>query len=169
MEIWADIDSSYSVSNYGNVKSKARLVTTPYRNSQRVKVWKERLLTLVPTVDGYLRVKLHNKYVSVSHLVATAFIPNPNNFTTVHHKDHDTTNNVVENLEWVNDEEHITMHSNEKQKLVYQYTLNDELVKVWSSTQECGRNGFSQAHVSSCCRGERKTHKSFKWSYKMLI
>ncbi len=50
-------------------------------------------------------------------------------------------------------------------KKVYQYTLDGKLVKVWDSTCECGRNGFSQGHIGACCRGERKTHKGYKWSY----
>jgi len=50
-------------------------------------------------------------------------------------------------------------------KKVYQYTLDGKLVKVWDSTCECGRNGFSQGHIGACCRGERKTHKGYIWSY----
>ena len=33
-------------------------------------------------------------------LVAMAFIPNPNNYDTINHKDFNTQNNCVENLEW---------------------------------------------------------------------
>lgn len=50
-------------------------------------------------------------------------------------------------------------------KQVYQYSLDGELVKVWESTQEVGRNGFDQAHISSCCNGIRKTSGGYKWSY----
>ena len=58
------------------------------------------------------------------------------------------------------------LHSVERSKQVYQYTLSGELVKVWNSTMECGRNGYHQGHVTSCCRGELKTHKGYKWSYE---
>lgn len=36
----------------------------------------------------------------IHRLVAEAFIPNPNGYTEINHKDEDKTNNVVSNLEW---------------------------------------------------------------------
>lgn len=53
-------------------------------------------------------------------------------------------------------------------KQVYQYTLDGELVRIWKSTLECASNGFNQSHVASCCRGDEKKHKGFKWSYVPL-
>ena len=50
-------------------------------------------------------------------------------------------------------------------KQVVQYTLAGELVKIWCSARECGRNGFNQGNVAACCRGELKKHKGFKWKY----
>ncbi len=52
-------------------------------------------------VDGKL------KQYSTHRLVAEAFIPNPNNFQVVNHKDGDRTNNNVENLEWCSQEDNI--------------------------------------------------------------
>lgn len=48
---------------------------------------------------------------------------------------------------------------------VAQMSLDGKLIKVWPSTNECGRNGFDQRNVSRCCRGVYKTHKGFKWQY----
>ena len=63
-------------------------------------------------------------------------------------------------------ESHKGVYNNPKNsKQVAQYTLDGELVKIWLSANECGRNGFNQAHVADCCRGERKTHKGFIWRY----
>jgi len=65
----------------------------------------------------------------------------------------------------------IPMSEEQKLKLsktVYQYTLNDKLVKEWKSAQECGRNGFTQSSVTQCCNNKLKTHKGYKWSYKPL-
>lgn len=54
-------------------------------------------------------------------------------------------------------------------KKVYQYTLDGKLVKVWDSTMECGKNGFHQGNVASCCRNEylvkKNVYKGFIWSY----
>lgn len=50
-------------------------------------------------------------------------------------------------------------------KQVYQYTKEGELVKVWESTAECGRNGYNQGNVVSCCNGNLKTYKGYVWSY----
>lgn len=55
---------------------------------------------------GYCHVKLstHNKAAQkkVHRLVAEAFIPNPNNYDCINHKDENPLNNNVENLEWCN-------------------------------------------------------------------
>ena len=40
-----------------------------------------------------------------------------------------------------------------------------ELIMVFPSTSECGRQGFNQSTVAACCRGERKTHKGYSWKY----
>ena len=56
----------------------------------------------------------------------------------------------------------------ERSKQVYQYTLARELVKIWDSTAECGRNGYHQGTVSDCCNGRVNTHKGFIWSYNPI-
>lgn len=80
----------------------------------------------------------------------------------INHKDENKENNCVENLEWCNGKYNQTYSNG---KAVYQCTPDGELVKVWPSTRECGRNGFNASHVAECCRGEHKTHKGFRWSY----
>lgn len=67
-----------------------------------------KLIKLRPklTLQGYLvhilRDSNHKQSTSRVHrLVAIAFIPNPNNYSQVHHIDEDKTNNSVDNLMWV--------------------------------------------------------------------
>ena len=57
--------------------------------------------------DGYLRVKVDDKYVYVHKLVAETFIcPRPQGLE-INHKDGNKTNNHVSNLEWVTRSENI--------------------------------------------------------------
>ena len=59
--------------------------------------------------DGYERVVLTKdgirKTYLVHRLVATAFIPNPENKTTINHIDGNKRNNNVSNLEWATEKE----------------------------------------------------------------
>lgn len=47
--------------------------------------------------DGSIRVS----GIPVHKLVATKYLPNPDNATTIKHKDGDKSNNAVNNLEWI--------------------------------------------------------------------
>ena len=153
----------YQVSNYGRVKS------LNYRHTG-----KERLLKPMIHTKGYFLVWLcnkQNKLYSIHRLVAEAFIPNPYNLPQVNHKDEDKTNNHVDNLEWCSLLYNIRYGTGLKRKItnrckkVYQYTLDGELVKEWESISECSINGFDLGAVFSCCKGERKTHKGYIWSF----
>ena len=62
----------------------------------------------------------------VHRLVAEAFIPNPNHFPIVTHKDNDKKNNCVENLKWG------TIQENTKQAHTDGLLVND---KAWNDSQ----------------------------------
>lgn len=55
-----------------------------------------------------------------------------------------------------------------KTKKVYQYDKDYNLINIWNSSSEAGRNGFDQRHISSCCNGKLKTHKGYIWSYSEI-
>lgn len=120
---------------------------------------------------GYKRVQYNEKRYLIHRLVAETFLDNPNNYSTVDHIDRNKENNNVENLRWadmsvqIQNRDTSKFKNNAKSKPVSQYTLDGKFVREWPSTHECGRNGFNQGHVSSCCNGKRKQYKDFKWKY----
>lgn len=63
-------------------------------------------------VNGYYRVEIcingKRSPHFVHRLVATAFIPNPNNYPLINHKDGNRLNNNVSNLEWCTASQNIT-------------------------------------------------------------
>ena len=51
-------------------------------------------------------------------------------------------------------------------KVVAQYTLNNELVKVWKSPIEAEREeGFNRTNISKVALGKQKVHKGYIWKY----
>lgn len=101
-EVWKDIEGYegyYQVSNLGRVKGIK--IINQYK--------KERLLSqyLNNKGRGYYKVWLYKdkkrKMHYVHRLVAKAFLPNPNNYPDINHKDENSRNNQVDNLEWCNE------------------------------------------------------------------
>ena len=170
-EIWKPIkgyEGLYQVSNFGRVKS--------------LKFGKEKILKQsIDKKTGYLHVVLCKneilKTYYVHRLVAEAFIDNSDNLPQVNHKDENPQNNIYINLEWCdrkyncnygtrNERISEKMTNGKLSKPVLQYTLDGELVKEWSSTHECCRNGYNRGNVWACCLGRLKTYKGFIWKYK---
>ena len=152
-----------------------------YQVTENGDVWsvrRNRFLKPYKNQLGYLRVVLSKngilKRYSVHRLVAEAFLDNPDNLPCVNHKDENKLNNNVDNLEWCTIRYNNCYNDGQikrarfKRKKVYQYDLNGNLIKEWISVNDAGRNGYNQGHVAACCRGERKTHKGFIWSYEKL-
>ena len=166
-EIWKTVvydgevyEGFYQVSNLG------KILSLNYKNTGKAE-----LMNPSKDKDGYFQVHLRkngeSKMCKVHRLVAEAFIPNPENKPTVDHIDRNKLNNFVGNLRWAD----IELQNNNRDlstisKPVLQYTLDGEFIREWESTQECGRNGFNQSLVAACCRGERKSHKGFRFMYK---
>lgn len=88
-ERWKNIEGyNYQVSSKGRIRNKAtKAIKKSFINER-----------------GYVIVSLYKekrlKTFRVHRLVAQAFIPNPNNYEEINHRDEDKTNNASSNLEW---------------------------------------------------------------------
>lgn len=102
----------YSISNYGRVLSRARVINTS-TYSTRI----PNKILVGGKIDGYKSVSLSKdnkqKTFLVHRLVCLAFLPNPDNKDLVNHKDSNRDNNNLSNLEWVTQREN-TCHSEQK-------------------------------------------------------
>lgn len=152
--------SNYEVNQFGEIRHK-----------QRKKVLKPR-----SNKGGYLYVNFKingkNKNFAVHRIVANAFIPNPNGYAEVNHKDYDKTNNCVENLEWVDssqNKQHAYLKAENKEsrgKAVNQYSKTGEFIKIFGSVSEAAAEcGCCVAAISNCCLGRTKTSQGFRWSF----
>ena len=72
----------------------------------------------IDKTSGYMRTTINKKPFSIHYMVAKTFLPNPNNKTTVNHKNKDRTNNCVYNLEWAT---YAEQNDHKNQKSIKQY------------------------------------------------
>lgn len=157
-EIWKDMvgyDNFYSVSNLGRIWSKRKnKELMPSTNNCGYKQ--------VNVTDGFdVRIML------VHRAVAMAFLLNEQNFPVVNHKDENTKNNEVSNLEWCsisynNSYNDIAKRRSNSKKKVYQYNSDCELIKIYNSSHDASKEmGISNGMMSQCCREDvyKKTKK----------
>lgn len=180
-EIWKTIEDypTYMISNFGNVKS--------------LKHGKEKLLKQGKDKDGYCQVSLwkesKQKTCKVHRLVATHFLPNPENLPQVNHKNESKTDNCVDNLEFCDakynanygehnkklsialkgkkqSQECIEKKAKARQKPIACYNKNGDLVALYTSIKQASEllNIFS-TNIAQCCRGKYKSCGGYIFKY----
>lgn len=175
-EQWKPIEghSYYEVSNQGRVRS--------YKRKNKGINVVPHILTPRQNRCGYLYLDLRNNnqhnYKTIHRLVAKAFIPNPNNYACINHKDEDRTNNRVENLEWCN-AKYNNNYGNCKQKKsaalinhpslskpIYQFNFYGQFIQSYVSGSEAARqNGLKLSSLQKAAVHSNMYSGNWLWSY----
>lgn len=140
------------------------------------KVFNIRGKELKPSIgrNGYARVSINNKNEkhvrkSIHRLVAETYIPNPNNYPQVNHKNMDRTDNRVENLEWctciynLNYSNVIEKASIAKQRRIICISTSEKFDSIKSA---CEKYNLHHANLVACCNGRRKKCGGMEWAYQ---
>lgn len=145
-----------------------------------------RLLNTKPQPNGYVRTEINidgEVYRDLVHcLVAEAFIPNPNNYPIINHKDENPSNNRADNLEWCTYKynsnygtciERRVLHTEYKRggdktgaKEVWQFDLEGDFINKYPSCADAELvTGVNRKDISKCALGRLKYAGKYVWSY----
>ena len=142
-EIWKDIkdyEGIYQVSSEGRVKSLERDIICKNGVKRHIK---ERIFEYrSSTNEKYVVVDLwkanHSVTMYVDYLVANAFIPNPEGYFLVGHKNKIKTDNRVDNLEWISCDRPVGYYND----------ITGKLIKTFPTVTEAAQyTGNSVFHV----------------------
>jgi hypothetical protein len=173
-------EAHYEVSSAGRVRSIDRIINHSYWGKVKKK---GKIRKLQPTKRGYLSVMLRvNKKFQgfpVHRLVALTFIPNLQNKPQVNHKNGIKTDNRVENLEWVTNQENVihsyahglqvcpTGKDHHKSVPILQFSLDGKLIAEFHSGRDAAiKNNISQMSISRAASGKALSSCGFIWKFK---
>ena len=184
-EVWKPVvgyEEFYDVSNFGEVRSKDRKVST----GTGFYIKKGIPMKKSPTSTGYYKIRLTNKNgiakeYKIHRLVAFAFIPNPDNKPNINHIDGNPINNHVSNLEWCTQSENL-YHAYEKrlrdsrlhefrEEIIRDYTRLDISIKKLSEKYMCSQISISKMLKRNGIEIKPKSHfcNKYKIDRKELV
>ena len=157
-EIWMDIpgyEGRYQVSDLG-----------------RVRTVDGKVMGFETTQRGYYRVALYKngtrQRFRVHRLVASVFVPNPNNLPQVDHINGDKTDNRACCLRWVSNEQNCNFDNKKEPKRgQVSVTAEDGSVRIFPSVKAASRAiGVSRYGIMAVLSGtQRTTANGMKISY----
>ena len=126
--------------------------------------------------SGYAYVSIKGHPRLVHRLIASAFLPNPNKFPQVNHKDENKLNNNLNNLEWCTPGYNVRYGSNppltqmiDKRKIpVAQLDISGNVIAHYSSATEAQRiTSIPQTNISRVCLHRKgfNTAGGYKWEF----
>lgn len=178
-EVWKDVvgyEGLYQVSNLGRVKSLERNVEKS--NKKSMFVCSRILRPFTNKKYQYSTLSKNGKESNnkIHRLVAYAFIKNPNNYTQINHKDENTLNNCVDNLEWcTNSYNRYYGTINARIRKTKRIKSGISIIRLnidgsFSKRYECGidikGDGFDRRAVYRCCKDNGRIHKNYKWKFE---
>lgn len=167
-EVWKKIDGwgRYNVSNFGNIKN----IETGYILKPHPCTAGYTSVVLTPMYEGdYRRFRSHR-------LVASAFLPNPENLPEVDHIDRARNNNHVSNLRWVTKKQNA---ANKRTRIVG----NRHLMSIWKCDKNTGerieffesatlaansvihKSKTPESSILKAARGDNANAYGYKWEY----
>lgn len=144
----------YEISSLGRIKKTSYLAVSASKNGYpQVQLHKS---TGCGKRDPNYKTQLKKKLLH--RLIAEAFIPNPNGYNVINHKDGDKNNFSIENLEWCTHSEN-NKHAyelglksgikNTYSKVVVQVDANFRIIRIWKGRFEANEYGYSESKISS--------------------
>lgn len=166
-EEWRPIEGYeglYEVSNTGKIVACEKIDKNGNLRKRKVlKIFKRK---------GYYIVQIggigNKKTYSVHRLVAKAFIPNPDNFPQVNHKDENKLNNHVNNLEWCTPYYNIHYGTAimRKSQGIIQLSKSHEIINTYTSIKDASRQtGIPETTIQNAVHGRKDTAGGFVWRY----
>ena len=165
------LDGVFLVSNLGRIKDGLNdKILNP-------SVWKDyQVVTLYHNfkdINTTGTSEVYTKKLSVHRIVASVFVPNPNNLPYVNHKDENKLNNRADNLEWCDPKYNRQYGTGSKRMVetkkkngsiqkIHQLTLDGEYISEYETAKIASlKTEVSASAIYQCCRRFCKQMKGY--------
>ena len=157
-------DEIYKETKYKGyfITNKGRIISSPNYTRSNFRI----INSIIDSI-GYEIVHIKGKNIKVHRLIAEAFIPNPNNYPIVNHKDENRSNNNINNLEWCTNEYNIAYSCGKKVK---QIDINTkQIIAIFDSALQAANsvNG-ANSHILDVCNRKRKYKTAYGYIWRFI-